>query len=81
VVFKRAHFLRLHLPRAEVLENRLLRLGVHPPVVPVGLGDPQLTAVERGDQLLDTLGVHKTSSRILAARPHSASLGTSASRQ
>ena len=43
--------------------------------------DSDLATVERGDQLLDPLRCHRTRSRIAAARRHSSSVGTSASRQ
>ena len=81
MVLERPDFLRRHLSQAEVLEDGLLRLRIHAPVAAVGLGNPQLAAIECGDHLLDTFCVHRTSSRISAARWHSASVGTSASRQ
>src|SRR5205807_7260019 len=81
VVDERPDLLRFHVAQAEVLEDRLRRFVVHPPVAVVGLRHAQLTAVEPGDHLLDALGVHSTSSRISAARLHSSSVGTSPSRQ
>ena len=75
MVLERADLARLHLPRAEVVEDRRLDLRVDDPVVAVGLGDPHLAAVERGDRLSV---VTAPSSRISAARSHSACVGTSA---
>ena len=76
-----ADLLGFHLPQAEILEDRLLRFAVDPPAVAVRLRDADVPAVEAGDDLLDPLGVQRISSRIDAARRHSSSVGTSASRQ
>src|SRR5205823_5785532 len=84
VVLERPDLPRLQLTEPEVLENRALGLLVHAPVAVDRLCDPRLAAVERRDQLLDALRcevAHSTRSKILAARTHSASVGTSASRQ
>ena len=75
MVLERPDLARLHLPRAEVVEDRRLDVLVHDPVVAARLGDAHLAAVERGDRLL---GRHSASSRIAAARSHSACVGTSA---
>ena len=77
VVLERPELERLHLPRAEEVENRLLGLGVDNPLAVALLGDAHLTAVERCDRLFDG---HRTPFRISAARAHCASLGTNASR-
>ena len=61
MVLERPDLARLHLPRAEVVEDRRLHLLVDHPVVARGLGDAHLAAVERRDRLL---GGHSTSSRI-----------------
>src|SRR3954452_1256707 len=84
VVLERADLTRLQLAEAEVLENRALGFLVHAPAAVDGLRDARLAAIESCDHLLDPLGGelgHNTRSRISAARSHSASVGTSASRQ
>src|SRR5262249_29213443 len=77
VVLERPDLVRLHVAQAEVVEDRRLRLRIDAPAVAVGLGDPELAAVEGGDRLL---GRHSARSRIAAARSHSSSVGTSARR-
>src|SRR5207237_1585003 len=81
VVDERPDFLRNQVAQAEVLEDCLLRFAVDAPVVTVGLCDADFSTVERSDQFLDALGVHRTARRISAARTHSSSVGTSAMRQ
>ena len=68
LVLERTDLAGFHLPGTEVVENRLLHLGVHDPVVPDRLGDAHLAAVERSDRLL---GGQSTFSRIRAARSQS----------
>ena len=78
MVLERPDLARLHLAQAEVVEDRLLDVGVDAPLVAVGLCNPYLTPVEGGD---DGFGVaHRTPRMISAARAHSASVGTSAKR-
>ena len=77
VVLERTDLARLHVPRAEVVEDRRLGVAVHDPVVAARLRDAHLAPVERGDRLL---GRHNTRSRISAARSHSSCVGTSAKR-
>ncbi len=79
MVGERAHLLRLQPANAEVVEDRRLDVGVHLPVVAVGLGDAKLTAVERRDGL-DWIECHRTSRRMAAARSHCSWVGTSAKR-
>ena len=81
VVGERADLLGFHLAQAEVFEDRFLRLLVDAPAVAVRFGDAHVAAVEPGDDLFDALGVQRSSSRIAAARRHSSSVGTRASRQ
>ena len=45
--------LRRRLGQLEVIEDRLLRIFVHDPLVADLLRDAPLTAIERGDDLLD----------------------------
>ncbi len=52
VVLERPDLARLHLPQAEVVEDRRLHVAVDAPVVAVRLGDAHLAAVERGDRPL-----------------------------
>ena len=75
VVLERPDLARLHLARAEVVEDRRLHVLVDDPVVTGRLGDADLAAVERGDRLV---GRHSAASRIAAARSHSSWVGTSA---
>ena len=76
-VLERSELLRLDLPELEVFEDRRLRLFVHDPLAVALLRDANLAAIQGGDGLLD---VHKTLRRIDAARSHSSTEGTSASR-
>src|SRR5437868_6183399 len=69
VVLERPDLARLHLPLAEVREDRLLHVAVDAPVVALRLRDAELTPVERRNRLC---GRHR---RISAARSHSASVG------
>jgi hypothetical protein len=82
VILERADLAQLHPAQAEIRVDRRLRFGVDAPVVAVWLGDAELAAIERGDELLDPVGrklVYSTSSRIRAARTQSSSAGTSES--
>jgi hypothetical protein len=84
VVLERPDLARFHLSEPEVLENRPLRLLVDPPLAVDALGDTGFAAVERRDDLLHAFGREcrqRVRSRISAARAHSCSVGTRASRQ
>src|SRR5215212_6751602 len=79
-VLEEAELLRLDLPEAEVLEDRVLRLLVDGPLAVHPLRHARLAAIARGDDLLDALRCHSASSSRAAARPQSSRLGTSANR-
>ena len=84
MVLERPDLLGLHLPHLEIREDRALGFLVHLPFAVHPLGDADLAAVERADDLLDPLRrklAHSACSRISPARRHSASVGTSAIRQ
>jgi len=74
-----ADLLRLEAADPEVVEDRRLDVGVHVPLVAVGLGHPHLAAIERRNSL-ERIEGQSTSRRIAAARSHSACVGTSAKR-
>jgi hypothetical protein len=76
-VLERAQLDRLHLPLAEVVEDRRLRLFVDDPVVAGALGDADSP---RSSAATYRRLRSQTSSRIAAARWHFSSVGTSAIR-
>ena len=76
-VLEEAELLRLDLTQPEVVEDRSLRVLVDDPLTVALLGDADFASVERADRVLDR---HRTSRKIEAARSHSSSEGTRASR-